>query len=70
MKFSKEKMIRRLISEGREGMITREINSMMDNLDGCEASVSCWRRRVHEEPVLYVLGKDGTGHYVNENDCV
>ena len=70
MKFSKQKMIERLTKEGRADMITDEIMAIMDNLDGQEADASCWRRRVYEEPVYYVVGKDGKGEYVNENDCI
>lgn len=69
MKFSKERMIRRLTEDGRADQITDEVMMIMDNLDGCEASPSCWRRRVYDEPVLWVKGKDGDGQYVNEDDC-
>lgn len=68
-KFSKQRMIERLTKEGRAKAITEEVVRIMDNLDGQEASASCWRRQVYGEPVLYVVGKDGTGEYVNELDC-
>lgn len=70
MKFSKQRMIDRLSTEGRADMITADVLAIMDNLDGQEASASCWRRRVYDEPVYYVVGKDGEGQYVNENDCI
>ena len=70
MKFSKEKMIARLTAEGRADAITDGIIAIMDNLDGQEASASCWKRQVYDEPVLYVYGKDGHGEYVNEEDCI
>ena len=69
MKFSKEKMIKRITEEGRTDMIDETVLEIMDNLDGQEASASCWRRVVHDEPVLWVVGKDGHGTYVNEKDC-
>ena len=67
--FSKEKMLARLEREGRIGDVTEKELAIMDNLDGCEATRSCWQRQVYGDPVLYVIGKDGTGLYVNENDC-
>lgn len=69
MKFSKQMMIDRLTKEGRADQITESIIAIMDNLDGQEATENCWNRRVYEEPVLYVIGKDGNGEYVNEEDC-
>lgn len=69
MVFSKKRMVYRLTSEGLADQITDEIMAIMDNLDGQEASASCWRRTVYEEPVLWVVGKDGKGEYVNEEDC-
>ena len=69
-KFSKQRMIDRLKNEGLEDQITPEIIAIMDNLDGRNASASCWRRRVYDEPLLYVVGKDGIGEYVNEADCI
>lgn len=70
MKFYKERMIARLTKEGLADQITPEIIAIMDNLDGQEATASCWNRRVFGEPVYWVIGKDGTGEYVNEYDCV
>lgn len=69
MRFKKKLMIARLKKEGLSDKITPEIEKIMNNLDGCEATSSCWNRRVFDDPVLYVVGKDGTGQYVNENDC-
>lgn len=69
MKFSKEKMISRIKAEGREELIDNDVITIMDNLDGQDATASCWRRQVLGEPVLWVVGKDGTGEYVNELDC-
>ena len=69
MKFSKQKMIDRVTKEGNANMIDDEVLKIMDNLDGCQATTSCWRRQVYDEPVLWVIGKDGTGQYVNEDDC-
>ncbi len=69
MKFYKELMIKRLKDLGLEEQITPEVKKIMDNLDGQDASASCWLRVVKDEPVLYVIGKDGKGEYVNETDC-
>ena len=69
MRFSKAKMIARIKKEGREDMIDNEVTAIMDNLDGQTAEASCWRRVVHGEPGLWVVGKDGNGQYVNEADC-
>ena len=70
MVFSKQKMIDRITKEGRAELIDEQALKIMDNLDGCEASASCWERVVKDEPVLWVIGKDGNGEYVNEADCV
>lgn len=67
--FRKEKMVARIIAEGRTDMLTPEIDAIMDKLDGREATDHCWRRQVLGEPVLYVVGRGGTGTYVNEADC-
>ena len=69
MKFVKQKMIDRIKAEGREDMIDDEVMSIMDNLDGQECQRMCWRRVVLEEPVYWVVGKNGEGYYVNELDC-
>ena len=69
MKFYKSLMMERLEKEGRIDQVNEEIEGIMDNLDGCEASESCWARRVDGKPVLYVVGKDGNGNIVNESDC-
>ena len=68
MKFCKDRMIARLTEEGRADAITDEILAIMDNLDGQEVT-ACWPRTVYNEPVYWVVGKDGYGQYVNENDC-
>lgn len=70
IRFSKQLMIDRLTAEGRADAITDEVIRIMDNLDGQEASASCWKRQVYDEPVYWVVGKDGSGEYVNENDCI
>ena len=69
MRFSKARMVERLEQNGLAGQITSEIIAIMDNLDGQEASENCWNRRVLDEPVLWVVGKDGKGEYVYEGDC-
>lgn len=69
MVFSKKKMVDRITREGRADLIGPEEEAIMDNLDGQEATRSCWRRVVYGEPVLWVVGKDGNGNYVNERDC-
>lgn len=69
MRFSKDLMLKRLEAEGRLSEVDDESLAVMDNLDGQEATASCWNRVVYGEPVLYVKGKDGEGAYVNEADC-
>lgn len=67
--FRKEKMVSRLIAEGRTDGLTPDIEAIMDNLDGQEATEHCWNRQVYGSPVLWVVGKNGVGDYVNEQDC-
>ena len=69
MVFRKQKMIDRITKEGRADMFDAQSLTIMDNLDGCEASASNWQRVVIGEPVMYVVGKNGKGDYVNELDC-
>ena len=69
-KFSKQKMLDRIKQEGRMDLVDDTVKEMMDNLDGMEANPSCWQRVVHQEPVMWVVGRDGNGAYVNENDCI
>ena len=70
LKFSKDKMIKRITKEGKADMINDEVLAIMDNLDGCKVSTSCWRRTVYNEPVYWCVGKDGQGMYINENDVI
>ena len=70
MKFSKAKMMARIEKAGMLDMVDDEAQKIMDNLDGQEATASCWERVVKGEPVLWVVGKDGKGEYVNELDCI
>ncbi len=70
MKFSKAKMMARIEKAGMLDMVDDEAREIMDNLDGQEATASCWNRVVRGEPVLWVVGKNGKGEYVNELDCV
>lgn len=70
MKFSKQKMIDRLTKEGNADKINDYIISIMDNLDGQTAEASCWRRTVNCENVYWVVGKNGSGEYVNGYDCI
>ena len=67
--FRKDKMIARVTAAGKADMIDAEVMAMMDNLDGCEASASCWERVVKGAPVYWVVGKDGNGAYVADVDC-
>ena len=72
MKFSKEKMIERVTREGRMEMIDENVVKIMDNLDGQVASdlAGRWVHHVIGKPVMWVIGKDGLGEYVLEEDCV
>ena len=69
MRFYKSMMLERIGKEGRSGLVGEKELAVMDNLDGCEASASCWERQVNGKPVYWVVGKDGNGFYVNEADC-
>lgn len=68
-KFKKELMMARVKREGLADRLDDEMLKIMDNLDGCDATASNWRRTVFGEPLLWVIGKDGNGQYVNEKDC-
>lgn len=46
-----------------------EIVKILEDLDGQDATPSCWRRQVQGEPVMYVVGRSGEGQYVSEDDC-
>ena len=69
MKFSKQKMIERIIKEGKAEMLTEGILEIMDNLDGQECHLNSWRRQVYGEAVLACYGKDGRIMDVAEVDC-
>ena len=69
-KFSKARMIKRLTEAGKADMIDDDVKAIMDNLDGQEANRQCWSNTVYGEPVCWVIGKDGTGYYVHEDDCL
>jgi hypothetical protein len=68
MKFRKQKMIDRLTQEGKADQITKEIEEIMDDLDGQEVDTQCWDRQVKGEPVYWCVGKSGKGEYVHELD--
>ena len=70
MVFSKQKMLERIKCEGRMNLVGEVELAIMDNLDGCEVTESCWERVVKHAPVYWCVGKNGEGMYVNENDCV
>ena len=67
--FKKELMLKRIEEEGRSDMVTSDVVEILDNLDGQEVDKSCWDRVVYDKPVFWVVGKNGKGEYVNENDC-
>lgn len=69
MVFKKAKMMERLYREGRSFMVNEEIEKIMDNLDGQYADTVCWEWRINDKNVRWVIGKDGTGEYVNVDDC-
>ena len=68
MKFSKRKMVERLVMLGMGDEITPEIESIMDDLDGQPVTEQCWERQVKGEPLLWCVGKSGKGNYVYELD--
>ena len=70
MRFSKERMVKRVTDAGMGHMLDEKTLAKMDDLDGCEASPSCWERVVNGKPLLWVVGKSGEGSYVNEADCI
>ena len=70
MRFSKERMVKRVTDAGMGHMLDKKALAKMDDLDGCEASASCWERVVNGKPLLWVVGKSGEGSYVNEADCI
>ena len=53
----------------RDVIRSPKIVKILDDLDGQPATASCWRRQVHGEPVMYVVGRSGEGRYVHEDDC-
>ena len=63
-------MIDRITKEGRADMLDQKSLEIMDNLDGCEATAHNWENVVMDQPVLWVVGKNGKGEYVNELDCI
>ena len=68
LKFSKRKMIERLVKDDLDELITPEIEAILDDLDGQPVTAQCWNRQVYGEPVLWCVGKSGHGQYVNELD--
>ena len=68
--FSKQKMLERIKKEGMMKMVDDDVIAIMDSLDGQEVNSNCWNRVVLDQPVYYCIGKDGKGHYVNEEDCI
>ena len=69
LKFSKNKMLERIKKEGRTDLISETEIAIMENLDGQTANPNCWLRIAMDKPVLWVVGKNGKGEYVNEDDC-
>lgn len=69
MVFRKQKMIDRVIAEGNASMIDDTVLAIMDNLDGCYAESYNWESVVKGSNLLWCVGKDGTGQYVNPLDC-
>lgn len=67
MIFKKEKMIARLVKEGRAKEITPDAVAVMDLLDGEEATTHCWENVVMDRNVAYVPKHD---LYVNVDDCI
>ena len=70
MFFSKEKMIKRLESEGKGKQVTPEILAIMDNLDGQPVSTNSSNRQVNDAPLYSCKGKDGKFYDVFEGDCI
>ena len=68
MIFSANKMKTRLIAEGKEAMITDEILSIMNKLDGKEVEKNRFKALVHDE-IEYGTTVNGEYYTVNINDC-
>jgi|GEM_PF-2814799 len=68
MKFSKSKMIARLIKEGKRESITDEVLKIMDDLDGQEAVISKWDKMIYGRISLVCTGKSGTVQPVHSDD--
>ena len=71
MVFYKERMVARLMKEGRVDLLlgNPEAVAVANDLDGQPVDSNCWERVVNGKPVLWCVGKSGKGQYVNENDC-
>lgn len=67
MRFSKEKMIERLVREGRANEIRPEDIEIMDTLDGEEVEEICWRNVVFGENVGYI---EKHKMHINLDDCI
>jgi len=62
--FRKEKMLARLRSEGRIGLVGPDEYAIMDRLDGCTGDDNNWRS------VVYIMHPDThEGMYVALVDC-
>ena len=66
MRFSKEKMIERLVKQGLAKEITPDVIEIMDKMDGKEVQEYNWRNVVFDENVGYISEFET---YVNLDDC-
>ena len=69
MKFYKSMMMDRLKAEGRIHEIDAIAENIMNDLDQCDVTTSCWERAVNNRHVYWCVGKSGVGYLVAEVDC-
>lgn len=66
--FRAEKMIKRIIEEGKEHLLDAETISIIKQLDGKTGEDHNWRSVVNHEALVFIKTADG-GKYVALIDC-
>lgn len=70
MVFSAQKMIDRVMEEGKAGLLDDNTLAFIRELDGRPVTDDSWNRRVKGYPVYSCTTAEGEAVDVNENDCV
>lgn len=71
LRFSKEKMLKRLIKEGKCFEATHpEIMSIMTMLDGCVVEKNRFKALVYDEEEYVCYTSSGACYPVNIDDCI